>query len=307
MSVESDENWRLFSVKRILLFILCALMLLGASASASNSYLIHDIDTRKLFESELWDWQYDALGYMYNEVYARHGYHFAPGGKYYNAKEWYHECDPEISNEEIVSLLNPIEAENVKAIQKVRSDMREQNTSNPGGRPLELIVYEPDIPGLFSSFEKIRLPRNLKLRVFSGPGEDYFRAAKGKAMASTNGDIYACGWENGWLMITYWLSGDAVRVGYVPRSEIREDVDLPQLAFEYTMASVTKACELTDDPSTVKQTLLSLAEGDEVTYLGSFINQNAAWAYVETYLDNKPVRGFVPSECIMGLSVDETE
>ena len=297
-------------MKRILLFILCILMLLGASASATDSYLIHDIDTRALFESELWEWQYDALGYMYNEVLARHGYHFAPGGKYYSyfkAKAWYQECDPAISNEEIVGMLNPVEAENVRIIQKVRSDMREQNTTNPDGRPLELVVYDPEIPGLFSSFEKISLPRNLKLRVFSGPGEDYFRAAKGKAMASTNGDIYACGWENGWLMITYWLSGDAVRVGYVPRSEIKKDVDLPQLVFEYTPAVITAACDLTDDPSTLKQTLISLSEESEVTYLGSFVNQNASWAYVETYLDNKPVRGFVPSACISALSVDETE
>lgn len=297
-------------MKRVFLFILCALMLLGATASATNSYLIYDIDTRVLFESELWEWQYDALGYIYNEVYARHGYHFPPGGKYYSyfkAKEWYQECDPAISNEEIVGMLNPIETENVKIIKKVRRDMREQNTDNLRGRPLELIVYEPEIPGLFSLFEKISLPRNLKLRVFSGPGEDYFRAAKGKAMASTNGDIYACGWENGWLMISYWLNENAVRIGYVPRSEIKMDVDLPQLVFEYTTATIIKACDLTDDPSTMKQTLLSLSEGNMVTYLGNFINQNASWAYVETYLDNKPVRGFIPSECISGLAVDETE
>ena len=285
-------------------------MLLGASASATDSYLVYDVDTRTLFESELWEWQYDALGYMFNEILARHGYHFAPGGKYYSyfkAKAWYQECDPAVSNEDIVGTLNSIEVQNVQTIQKVRSDMRAQNTTNPDGRPLELVVYEPEIPGLFSSFEKISLPRNLKLRVFSGPGENYFRAAKGKAMASTAGDIYACGWENGWLMITYWLSGNAVRVGYVPRSEIKKDVDLPQLAFEYTLASITADCELTDDPSTVKQTLLSLSEGDEITYLGSFVNQNDSWAYVETYLDNKPVRGFVPSQCISMLSVDETE
>jgi len=297
-------------MKRIVLGILCVIMLFGASAFADHSYLIYDIDTRKLFESELWEWQYEALGYMYNEVYARYGYHFTPGGKYhsyFNSKQWYQECDPEISNEEIVSMLNPVEAENVDTIKKVRRDMREQNTTNPSGIPLVNVVYEAEIPGLFSSFEKISLPRNLKLRVFSGPGEAYYRAAKGKAMASTNGEIYACGWENGWLMITYWLNEGSVRVGYVPRSEIRENIDLPQLEFEYGEAAVVKNCDLTDDPSTLKQILLTLEEGSAVTYLSSFVNQNALWAYVETYLDNKPVRGFVPSECIAYQGVDETE
>ena len=60
-------------MKRFALLALCLTMLLGGTASASNFYLIEDSNTRLLTRDELWEWQYDALGYVFNEIFARHG------------------------------------------------------------------------------------------------------------------------------------------------------------------------------------------------------------------------------------------
>ena len=79
-------------MKTIITLCLTLVLLLDASAQASNFYLIEDSDTRLLTRSELWEWQYDALGYVFNEIFARHGYHFEAGGKYesyFKAQDWY--------------------------------------------------------------------------------------------------------------------------------------------------------------------------------------------------------------------------
>ena len=67
-------------MKRFFCLLLC-LCLLPACALGERAYLIPDSDTRKLTESELWAWDYESLGYILNEIFARHGYNFIPGGK----------------------------------------------------------------------------------------------------------------------------------------------------------------------------------------------------------------------------------
>ena len=72
-------------MKRLLAALLAALLLCGglmAVASADRMYLIPDSNTRYLTEDELWQWDYESLGYIYNEIFARHGYVFTSGGKY---------------------------------------------------------------------------------------------------------------------------------------------------------------------------------------------------------------------------------
>ena len=100
-------------MKRIATLLL-ALLLVGtaATACAANFYLIEDSNTRELTREELWTWQYDALGYVFNEIFARHGYHFEPGGKYesyFMAQDWYHENEVYDTNQEIYDhLMNTV-------------------------------------------------------------------------------------------------------------------------------------------------------------------------------------------------------
>ena len=123
-------------------------------------------------------------------------------------------------------------------------------------------------------------------------------------MASTNGKVYACGWEDGWLMVMYWTNGGSIRVGFTPADDVDAYVDLPSLNFVYEEAGITKRCTLTDDPVMTKQKLATLQKGDTVTYLGEFINRER-WAYVETRVDGKPVRGFVRAEYVDYMEFDE--
>lgn len=277
------------------------LVMTTATASAANFYLIEDSDTRELTREELWTWQYDALGYVFNEIFARHGYHFNPGGKYesyFMAQEWYQENDVYATNQEIYEhLMNSVEWKNERLCKEVRAEMRALGTKNEGGKGLPAVWYEPDIAGAFSSFHEIHLGRDKKLRVYSGPDTGYLRGAKGKAMASTNGKVYACGWEDGWLMVMYWTNGGSVRVGYTPAEDVGEQVELPILRFAYADARITARCTLTDDPVMTNQKLATLKEGTAVTFLSEFVN-DARWAYVETSAEGQPVRGFVPADCV---------
>lgn len=289
--------------------LLCAL-LFGAQASASNFYLIEDSDTRELTRAELWEWQYDALGYVFNEIFARHGYHFNPGGKYesyFQAQEWYEENTVYDTNQEIYDhLMNSVEWKNERLCKEVRAEMRALGTDNPEGKGLPAVWYEPEIEGVLSSFTEIHLPLDRKLRVYSGPDTSYYRGAKGKAMASTNGKVYACGWEDGWLMVMYWTNGGSIRVGFAPAEDVDAWVDLPLLRFEYAGATVNARCTLTDDPVMTNTKIATLPKGAQVTYLGEFVG-GERWAYVEAETSAGTARGFIPADCVTWFAEAENE
>lgn len=294
-------------MKKVITLCLALVILLGCSAQASNFYLIEDSDTRLLTRSELWEWQYDALGYVFNEIFARHGYHFEPGGKYesyFKAQDWYEENETYETNQEIYqNLMTSIDWQNEHLCKEVRAEMRELGTKNEKGKGLPPVWYEPEIEGAFSNFKEISIGLGKKLRVYSGPDESYYRGANGKASASTNGKVYACGWEDGWLMVMYWTNGGSIRVGYAPSKDVDAYVDLPSLNFVYEDAQIIKRCTLTDDPVMTNQKLVTLQKGTTVTYLGEFINRDR-WAYVETEADGKPVRGFVRADCVDYTEID---
>lgn len=292
---------------------LCALLLclsLAPSARASNFYIIPDSHTRALTREELWDWQYDALGYILNEIFARHGYHFIPGQKYdsyFRAQTWYHENEQYDDNQDIYEhLMTDVEWRNERLVKEVRAEMRALGTRNPDGKPLPAVSYEPPIDGAFSAFTQMYFAPDQRLKVYSGPGTGYYRAANGKAMASTNGAIYAGGWENGWLMVMYWTNGGNVRVGYASSADFNDRINAPMLHFDYAEASITRRCTLTDDPVATYQALETLSEGTNVTYLSEYVNE-ARWAYVETTALGQPARGFVPADCVRLADMEEDE
>ncbi|MBE0600625.1 MAG: hypothetical protein IH607_02480 [Firmicutes bacterium] len=100
----------------------------------------------------------------------------------------------------------------------------------------------------------------------------------------------------------YATNNGAVRVGYVDGQDIKGSVDAPYLQFAYETAVLTSGADLTDDPATESSSILRLSAGQQVTYLSTFYNRNA-WAYVETSVSRKTVRGFIPADAIDWYSV----
>ena len=77
------------AIRRFISLVLC-LLLLTPAAFAEHTYLIPDSNTRHLTEEELWEWDYESLGFIYHEIFARHGFIFNPGGQYYHSEDCVH-------------------------------------------------------------------------------------------------------------------------------------------------------------------------------------------------------------------------
>lgn len=138
------------------------------------------------------------------------------------------------------------------------------------------------------------------LAVYQGPGVEYGRGNNGWAKASTDEALYAAGMENGWALVMYGTSGGSVRVGWVDLSQFKYNVNrlkLKEIKFEYKQAKITADCILTDDPVLDNRDLGYLYNGTTVTYLGSFYKYRN-WAYIETWMEGRPIRAFVPMDCI---------
>ncbi len=294
---------------RILALLLAAALLLPCvAAQAAGMYIIPDSDTRELTAEELWTWSYESLGFILNEIFARHGYNFEPGGKYYNfftQRPWYTPNANPNNQAACYPHLSQVEWRNEALVKQVRAEMRAVDTRNTSGKDyLDYIESGFDFLG---GFTLAKLKSGQKLAVYAAPATAAYRGANGKASVSTSGAVYAAGWENGWLLVMYETNGGAVRVGYVNGSSLKGDVNLPTLQFAYTPATCLRRVSLTDDPATSFTTLLTLQEGATVTYLTNYANRYD-WAYVETTLGGQTVRGFIPADALdTGFGLDEGE
>ena len=289
------------------LILSCSAVLAPVQAKADQVYIIPDSNTRALTEEELWDYQYDTLMFAFNEIYARHGYKFETGSRCYNwftQMPWYtpNESENSKNHHESYSQCSKIENNNVDLIKKVRKDMKAQGTTNPKGKGLPT----PPSRNLdnIKGFMAITLKAEQKLAVYSAPSEDSFRAANGKASVSTNGAVYAMGWDNGWILVMYETNNGQCRFGYVEGSKIKGDIPyLPQLATVRISCRTVSAAGLTDDPAKTGKALTQLPAGTAVTYLTTMYN-SGVWDYIETTIDGKVTRGFVPGGV---LDIDETD
>lgn len=295
-------------MKRVI-FALMVCLLLGAAvpAGASDFYLIEDSDTRMLTEEELWEWQYEALGYILHEIYARHGYHFESGSSYamyFAQQDWFMEKPLNVSNEEILEdSLSALEKHNERLIKRVQSDMQQIGTLNEEGRGLLPEVYAADEEeGSMLSFTEMDVEAYRTLKVYSGPGTKYYRGANGKATVSANGAIYIAGREGDWVLVQYDTNDGTTRVGYIDANYIDNlrELEIPELEFEYREVTVRTDYELTDDPKVYERVIGQVKAGEPITYLIGYRTGDMNWAYVEAEAENgKKARGFVPAELIM--------
>ena len=139
---------------------------------------------------------------------------------------------------------------------------------------------------------------NQKFPVYSAPDAHSFRGAKGKASVSTNGAVYAAGWEEGWLLLMYLTNNGSVRVGYADGSRMKgAPSGLPMLEWDPVQVTLQEDANLTDDPVMAFSTLAKLQRGSQVTYLTEYQNRYA-WAYVETMVDGQWTRGFIAADAL---------
>ncbi len=130
--------------------------------------------------------------------------------------------------------------------------------------------------------------------VYSAPSEGSVRFAKGKASVNLRepAKFYGLTQDGNWALVEYTVSGRTSRFGYVRRSELPGSV-----TWRYTLPSVdmpvtvTRDTFLTDDPNVSQYRQMTLKMGGSVRLLALY---GPWYAYVETTLEGKTVRGFVP-------------
>lgn len=281
-------------------FFCCLTVLLGLflpAAEAANVYLIPDSDTRLLTEEELWQWRYDALGYALNEIFARHGFPFDPGGSYdkwFSRQTWYRTRE-KATKSQCYDRLTPVEWENEMLIKQVRQDMRAAGTLNEEGKTLPGL--EPDLFNIPNIFEEYLFTPGQRLAVYTGPGYHYLRGTNGKALTSTNGTVYVAGMENGWILLLYRTDKGAARMGYAEAAGIKDAVYARLPALQMYSVTANADCYLTDDPVTGLGDKYPIHAGQQLTYLFPMYNDRG-WAYVEAAVNGAQVRGCVPLECV---------
>ncbi len=281
-------------MKKALTSLAAALLalLMMTTALADRMYVLPESDTRKLTWEEVACWDYESLGYAFNEIFARHGYNFEPGqdyDNYFRAMPWYTPNRDPRNQVACYPKLSSVEWYNVDLIKQVRETKREQDSGQS--------IWDSFSTGFdtLQGFVYVRLRTGQKLAVYSAPTEGAWRGADGKAAVSTNGAIYAAGWEGDWLLVMYETNEGSVRVGYVNGNTVRGGVPLEtSLHFDHDPATVLTACVLTDDLAGNGTTIAALNPGARVTYLTRFYNRSA-WDYIEVTVNGKTARGFVPA------------
>lgn len=153
----------------------------------------------------------------------------------------------------------------------------------------EKLSQPPEIPEGGLTAQEIKFTSGKKYAVYSGPGEDYLRAANGKAAASTNDWIQVFGTDGDWVLIQYDISANQMRFGYIQASALPKNAQVEELAFQPVSAYTTRRATLTDDPLNTQCALTTLPEGAWVTWLATM----GEWAYVESTTGDA-MRGFVP-------------
>ena len=288
----------------------------AAEAAGDRVYIIPDSDRRQLTAAELWGYDYETLGYILNEIFARHGYNFIPGQKYdnyFSLMPWYTPNANPNNHDACYTQLNKVEWNNESLVKDVRAQMRAQKTTNPKGKNIWKIIdisaFSYNVVDPLNGFRYISLKSGQKLAVYAAPGSGSYRANRGKAMVSTNGQVYALGWDSGCLLIMYYAdsAGYVVRTGYVLGKNIKGGVpSLPQLSWDnqWTTASVT--CGFTDDPSAGSAPLATIPAGASVLYLSTFYNNKGVWDYVQYAVDGKTARGFVPHGSL-NISLEDSD
>lgn len=156
----------------------------------------------------------------------------------------------------------------------------------------------PTLPG----GESISLPAAKELApVYSALGSGSVRFADGKASVDLRSPFTLLGFtpDGDWALISYEVSAQASRIGYINGKLLDGLSRRSTLSLASQPASVTQDTYLTDDPDVSQAARMQLKAGDSVTLLALY---GPWYAYVDTMLDGRAVRGFVPRAHLTVLS-----
>jgi hypothetical protein len=122
------------------------LLLLPSFALAGQQYIIPDSNTRKLTYSELSAWDKESLKFIYNEIFARHGYDFISGSQfdlYFRSMPWYTPNNSNDNNATCYAQVSSLEWQNDHLAKEVIDDMDADGTTNPHGKNyLDVISFD---------------------------------------------------------------------------------------------------------------------------------------------------------------------
>ncbi|MBP3524719.1 MAG: hypothetical protein J6M56_14310 [Clostridia bacterium] len=154
-------------------------------------------------------------------------------------------------------------------------------------------------------FRKTQFLPGQYLEVYSGPGENYYRCADGKASVSTDGDVLCAGRIGKWMMIEYWKNDEKTpRVGYIDSEKLKNVPDCNEIHFESIPVFMWSNTYLMDAPTKNSDCIAMLEARYPATLLAWHADNHGeawmdawsgfkGWAYIETVVDGKPVRGFI--------------
>lgn len=132
--------------------------------------------------------------------------------------------------------------------------------------------------------------------VYSGPGEDYYRANNSKALLGAGGECRFYGYKGSWMMVGYQLTSGDYRIGWIPKSSVNDMIFIRKkgvatLRFDMTTRYLSEDCDFTDDPVINMKSITTLQKGTSITLLA----ECGEWCYIETTVSHKLARGFVES------------
>lgn len=165
------------------------------------------------------------------------------------------------------------------------------------GDDLEELVESP----LYYGFNRVFLNSPPTLDVYSGPSEDYYRNAEGRAVLATSDKVYCAGSEENWLMVAYESNEGIPKIGYVKNPISATSFEFSKLTFDFQDSVIIQDCELKDTPYSTGNSIKTLTSNQVVTFLESYIEDDRGtvkWVYIETSIDGKKVRGYIPYAAI---------
>ena len=142
---------------------------------------------------------------------------------------------------------------------------------------------------------------HLNMPVYTGPGTYYTRAASGKALVDSGGEIWCYGKINDWYLVEYEVTGGthkgSYRRGYINGSSLKVTVQAneDQIPLINRIVQITQKTEITDEPRQGRKPLCTLSSGVTGNLL-FFDGQNAC---IE--VQGSPagtIQGYVPISCI---------
>ena len=147
-----------------------------------------------------------------------------------------------------------------------------------------------------ADFRSLGLGKKTTLPVYAAPGEDAYRAAKGKASVSLSEPVLFLGEtaDGSWQMIEYDISKGARRVGWIRLPREAAKPKPPDFFADAVLGRMTAETKATDDPRGSGRALCSLPAGQKVAVIFETAAGGKPFLYVKTEIDGKTAAGFIP-------------